>query len=408
LPDYAAAGCLIHATLPPRRQPDAIVNAPSTIAQPAQQGLRRLPRPGGAVPLLVLAILRHDARSLMFGLVACAVAATVASFQFAVFTSFLAAGAAVPRFIAADAWIAAAGVECFDFPAPFSQAYAGAVQAHLPGARIRPVLMGFAGSAGPAASAGNVVLIGMEGTGLAERQFMADRSDRRRLRLDAGTPALQVGGVLLFERAQTAALATFLGAPYVVVPVETARRALGWPATTVAFLTVDFPGGVPADLEQRLAALARHYPELAGFTGRQFEASSSQYWQAKTGAGAAILLAALLAALLMLLLLVNAVARFVQRRQADILSLIGHGASESDVLLLLMSMAGVLVIGSLLAVVLAAPLITLAADPWLPWVAFKPVDALFAVLLGALAFAVATLAARADLKRFPADAIFRS
>ena len=169
-----------------------------------------------------------------------------------------------------------------------------------------------------------------------------------------------------------------------------------------------FPGGVPADLPARLAALTRHYPELAGFTGAGFEASSSQYWQAKTGAGAAILLAALLAALLMLLLLVNAVARFVQRRQADILSLIGHGASDGTVLALLVAMAAVLVLGSLIAVALAAPLITAAAHPFLPWVAFKPIDALFALGLGGLALAVATLSARADLKRIPADAIFRS
>ncbi len=363
---------------------------------------------GSAVALLVGAILRHDRRSLGFGLIACAIAATVASFQFAVFTSFLAAGAAVPRFIAADAWITAAGVECFDFPAPLAEAYAGAVQAHLPGAVVQPVLVGFAGLAGPAASAGNVVIVGLAGTGLAERQFLVDASDTARLRLSPGDAALQVNGVLLHRAATTRALATFLGAPYLVVSDATARRALGWPEGRVAFLAVRFPAGVPADLEARLAALARHYPELAGFTGAGFEASSSQYWQAKTGAGAAILLAAMLAALLMLLLLVNAVARFVQRRQADLLSLIGHGASEGVVLALLVAMAGVLVAGSLIVVALAAPVITLIAHPFLPWVSFKPVDALFAVALGALALAVATLAARADLKRIPADAIFRS
>lgn len=378
----------------------------------AQRAARRSTRPaawrGSAVALIVAAILRHDGRSLGFGLIACAIAATVATFQFAVFTSFLAAGAAVPRFIAADAWITAAGVECFDFPAPMAEAWAGAVQAHLPGARVEPVLVGFAGLAGPAASAGNVVVVGLARTGLAERQFMVDASDERRLRLDGGESGLQVNGLLLHRAATTRALATFLGAPYLVVSDSTARRALGWPEGQVAFLAVRFPGGVPADLDARLAALARHYPELAGFTGAGFEASSSQYWQAKTGAGAAILLAALLAALLMLLLLVNAVARFVQRRQADILSLIGHGAGDGTVLALLVAMAAVLVLGSLIAVALAAPLITAVVHPFLPWVAFKLVDALFALGLGGLALAVATLSARADLKRIPADAIFRS
>jgi hypothetical protein len=363
---------------------------------------------GSATALLVAAILRHDARSIAFGLVACAIAATVASFQFAVFTSFLEAGSAVPRYVKADAWIAAAGVDCFDFPAPISEAYAGAVQRWLPGARVRPVYVGFAGSNGPQGTAGNVVLVGLEGSGLSDREFLVDVSDLGRLRLANEDNALQVGGLLLRQSAQTTALATFLGAPYLVVTTTTARQALRWPEGQVAFLAVDFPAGAPANLANRLQAIARHYSELAAFSGPQFEASSSRYWQAKTGAGAAILLAAMLAALLMLLLLVNAVARFVQRRQADILSLIGHGASNRDVMALLMAMAGVMVCGSLIAVVLAAPVITSLAHPWLPWVAFKTVDFLFALALCGVAFGVATLAAVADLKRFPPDAIFRS
>jgi hypothetical protein len=252
------------------------------------------------------------------------------------------------------------------------------------------------------------VLVGLEGSGLSDREFLVDVSDLGRLRLSRDDNSLQVGGLLLRQGAQTMALATFLGAPYLVVTTTTARRALRSPEGQAAFLAVDFPAGAPADLADRLSEIASHYPELDAFSGPQFEASSSRYWQAKTGAGAAILLAAMLAAMLMLLLLVNAVARFVQRRQADILSLIGHGASNRDVLVLLMAMTGVLVCGSLIAVVILAPVITSLAHPWLPWVSFKTVDFLFALALCGIAFGVATLAAVADLKRFPPDAIFRS
>jgi len=363
---------------------------------------------GSAVALLVAAILRRDARSLIFGLAACAIAATVASFQFAVFTSFLAAGAAVPRYIGADAWIMARGVDCFDFPAPMAEGYAGAVLAELPGARVRPVLVGFAGWDGPGGSAGNVVVVGLEGTGLAERQVMIDASDRARLRMAAAGDVGAMGGITVQASSETRALATFLGAPYMIAPAATARRALGWPEGRVAFLAIDFPGGAPADLDDRLARLEAHYPEITARSGADFTASSSRYWQGKTGAGAAILLAALLAALLMLMLLVNAVGRFVQRRQADILSLIGHGADGRDVLALILAIAAVLVLGSLAVVAIATPIVTAIADPWLPWVAFKSVDLAFAAGLCLLAFVAATLAARADLKRFPPDAIFRS
>jgi hypothetical protein len=363
---------------------------------------------GSAVLLLVAAILRRDARSLIFGLAACAVAATVASFQFAVFTSFLAAGAAVPRFIGADAWIMARGVDCFDFPAPLAEGWAGTVLTDLPGARVRPVLVGFAGWDGPDGTAGNVLLVGLEGTGLAERQVMIDASDRARLRLAHADAVGAIGGITVQPAAETRALASFLGAPYLIAPAATARRALGWPEGKVAYLAIDFPDGAPADLDDRLARIAARYPEISALSGADFTASSSRYWQAKTGAGAAILLAALLAALLMLMLLINAVGRFVQRRQADILSLIGHGADGRHVLALLLAIAAVLVLGSLAVVALVTPLVTLVSHPLLPWVAFKPVDLGFAAGLSLIAFAAATLAARADLKRFPPDAIFRS
>ncbi|WP_310497612.1 hypothetical protein [Sandarakinorhabdus sp.] len=362
---------------------------------------------GPAIALLVGAILRRDGKALLFGLVACAIAATVATFQFAVFTSFLRAGAAAPRFVGADAWIAARGVECFDFPAPLSEGYAGAVLAALPGARVRPVLAGFGGWAGPGGSAGNVMVIGLEGTNMGPRGFLADASDLARLNL-AGPATASIGGITMTMAGTTDRLATFLGAPYVVLPADTARRALGWPPGQIAYLAIDFPGGVPADLDARLAGLAAHYPEISAYTGAGFEARSSLYWQAKTGAGAAILLAAVLAALLDLLLLVNACARFVQRRQADILSLIGHGAGAEHVLALIVAMAGVLVLGSLLAVLLAAPLITMVARPLLPWVTFKSADLVFALGLSLVAFIVAALAARADIQRFPPDAMFRN
>ena len=353
-------------------------------------------------------MLRFDGRSLWFSIAACAIAATVATFQAAVFTSFLAAGAAGPRFLAADAWIVERGIECFDFPTPIAEDYRGALLAELPGARIDRVVIGYAGWLSPLGERGNVALIGVDGSGLTPREFRADRSDLRRLDLKRDQTGASIGGRSVELEGVTTALATFLGAPYAVMDYSSAHEILNYPTDNAAMLAVYFPDGVPHDLRDRLKRIEARYPELGAVTGSAFETSSSAYWQNKTGAGAAILLAATLAALLMGLLLVNSVGRFVQRRQSDIISMLGHGASPSQIRAVLIAMAGFLVAASLGVSLLLVPLFVQVAHPMLPWVHFSLADLAFAVIVSLLCLVASVIAASRELGRFPPDAIFRS
>lgn len=362
--------------------------------------------------LIFGAVLRVDGRSLWFSVAACAIAATVATFQFAVFTSFLAAGAAGPRFIGADAWITDHGIECFDFPTPVEEGYRGAILSELPGARIDRIVIGYTGWISPSGERGNVALIGVDAnvsrTGLGPRAFMAEASDLKRMDLSADATNASIGGRSVEFAEVTDKLATFLGAPYVVMDYDAAHAILGYPTDAAAMLAVHFPDGPPTDLEQRLKRIEERFPEIRAHTGREFEASSSAYWQHKTGAGAAILLAATLASLLMVLLLVNSVGRFVQRRQADIISMLGHGASPGQVRGVLIAMAGFLVLASLGATLLLVPLFIAVAHPLLPWVGFTWPDLVFLIGISAVCLFASLLATAHELGRFPADAIFRS
>ncbi|HPU15053.1 MAG TPA: hypothetical protein PK808_03135 [Polymorphobacter sp.] len=320
------------------------MNLALPIAVPARTGPQRRARrrygDWSTAALLLPAVLRCDGRSLWFAVVACGIAATVATFQFAVFTSFLAAGSAAPRYLGADAWITDRGIECFDFPTALADGYRGALLAELPGARFERVVVGFTAWISPTGERGNVALIGHDGAGLGPHEFRADRSDLKRLQLDRGAREASIGGVAVDLAGTTDRLATFLGAPYVEMTYDTAHAVLGYPVDATAYLAVRFPNGAPADLPERLRRLEHRFPEISAHTGDGFAASSSSYWQNKTGAGAAILLAAILASLLMVLLLVNSVGRFVQRRQADIVSMLGHGASAAQIRNLLLAMAG--------------------------------------------------------------------
>lgn len=362
-----------------------------------------------SVAVLVFgAVLRRDGRSLWFSLGACSIAAVVSAFQFAVYTSFLAAGAAAPRVLAADAWISESGIECFDFPTPLADGYRGALLAELPGARIERVVVGFTAWVSPQGRRGNVALIGSDNADLAPHQFRADVSDLQRLQLTRPDQEASIGGVTVQGSADGIGLATFLGAPYVVTAYDTAHAILRYPAESVAFLTVRFPAGAPPDLVRRLARIEARFPELSARTAADFEARSSAYWQNKTGAGLAILLAAVLASMLMVLLLVNSVGRFVQRRQSDIISMLGHGASAVQIQSLLLAMAGSLIVASLVVTLISVPIVVAIASPWLPWVTIKALDVGFAVTIAGLCLVASLASARRELKRFPADAIFRS
>jgi hypothetical protein len=366
------------------------------------------PAAGSVVGLLLKAIVLRDVRSLLGGIGSAGTAATVACFQFAVFTSFLSAASAAPRWLAADVWVSDRGVESFDFPMPISEGYAGAILAELPSASVRRVVFGFTGWVSPAGRRGNVALIGVEEAGLAPRRFVADQSDMARLDIARPESESSIGALTMASARPTDGLATFLGAPYVVTGLDDARAALAAPVDQVAFLAIDFPRGRPFDLDARLHRLKIRYPELDIRTDAVFQADSSRYWQAKTGAGAAILLAAILASLLMMLLMLTSIGRFIQRRSQDFVSLIGHGASDRQLAMLVGAVAAVLTGGAGLVALIAVPLARIVASPMLPWVTLKPADVVFALALVAVSFGLAVSAAVRALKRFPPHVIFRS
>lgn len=206
----------------------------------------------------------------------------------------------------------------------------------------------------------------------------------------------------------TSRLPTFLGAPYVVTDFEQARTILRMEPGSAAFLVFDKPGEDHAPLQTALDAAQARYPELTLRTAEAFAASSSVYWQRKTGAGSAILLAAVLAALLMVILLANGVSRFLQRYAQDLLSMLGHGAGVREVWLVAGGIAVVVAATTLLAMMIFTPLMIAAARPLLPWVFFVPGDALNPALAVLAALGVAIASAGSAVRQFGPEAVFRT
>jgi hypothetical protein len=359
--------------------------------------------------LFVKAVIRRDAAFLGTTLVACIVAAVVATFQYQVYASFVRSASVVPRMLGGDFWVTAASVECFDFPNPINEDYGIALARFVPEARFRRVVFGFAPWRSPTGQRGNVAVIGVEGTGLPDDGFAVDRSDLARLNLTAagGSALASISDTTLHHAQTLDAMPTFLGAPYVIVPFERGRELLGMDPSSVSFLIGSAPSGDKTVSGARFAA-AQLFPDVSIVPARAFIQSSASYWQNKTGAGMAILLAAALAALLMAILLTNGVLRFIQRYNQDLLSLLGHGASRRDIGLIVGIIAALVAVVTILASFAITPLLIAVLNPLLPWTRFTFVDALLPLGAVVLSFAVAMLAARRAIDQFGPEAVFRS
>ena len=110
----------------------------------------------------------------------------------------------------------------------------------------------------------------------------------------------------------------------------------------------------------------------------------------------------------MVILLVNGVLRFIQRYFHDLVSLLGHGASQRDVGFIVTGIALTIAAATLLAALVVTPLLVLGFQPMLPWVVFSASD-LVAPLTGtAAALVMALLSARGSLAAFAPDAVFRT
>lgn len=363
------------------------------------------------VPLFIRSVLLRDWRFLSVTVASCMVAATVATFQFSVYNSFRLASAVVPRALAPDFWVKAQSVECFDFPSPFPEDYGPALARFLPEARTRRIVFGFAPWRSPTGRRGNVAVVGVEDLGISPTGFVANDSDLHRLDMSGptrGSTQASIGETTLTLERTVDTLPTYLGAPYVLTDFETARRLLRMDPTSVAFLAGYWRGRAPADLDRRIASASLLFPDVTIVAARDFNESSIEYWQNKTGAGLAIGLAAVLALLLMILLLANGVLRFIQRYYTDLLSMLGHGADSRDIAGIVAAVACAVALATLLGTMIVTPGLVAAFNGLLPWARFAVSD-LVAPLVGVVLALLATiLAARRAISEFGPDAVFRT
>ena len=355
----------------------------------------------------MVALIRRDWRSFLLAVLGSGIAALIAIFQFAVFTSFIVTAYAVPRFLDGDVWVTGRNVSSFDFPYPIEVDYGAQIVSRFPEARFRRVLFRFAPWEDPNGNRGNVAIVGVDDIPLPRRSFFVDETELDSMNLRADDDQMVfLGDTAFWNFRPIRGLATFLGIPYIVTSVEDAQDILDFPADMASYIIIDTPldGG---ELDQLVSTIRTDFPGVSILTDRQFNKRTATYWMAKTGAGAAISLAAILAAVIMVIFLVTGISRFCQRYYDDFMTLIGLGYDHRIVRQLTTLVASLLVAGAMIIAIALLPIIEALTVPVVPWVSTKPQDVLFGVILAMTASGIAWFSVSRQVTRIDLAEVFR-
>ena len=366
----------------------------------------------GPARMFIRIVIVRDWPFLSIILISCSVAAIVATFQYSVFNSFVRTAANMQQKLGGDFWITAATVECFECPDPISEDYAAIISRYTPDAHYRRVVFGFATWRSPIGKRGNVAIVGVDGMNIPDNGFVVDQSDLGKLDIERGSPLqaseATIADTTLKLHGVVDDMPTFLGSPYIIVAFERGRELLRMDPSSTSYLIGDLPSARTADLEAISKKAAKLFPEIAVLPAADFGRSSSEYWQRRTGSGLAILLAAALASVLMVILLSNGVLRFIQRYHQDLLSLIGHGASERVITRIVIGVSAIIAFTTMIATVIVTPTIMFLMRSSLPWARFVWSDSVVPIITLSAAIFLAMVASRRAIAAYGPEAVFRS
>jgi putative ABC transport system permease protein len=250
--------------------------------------------------------LNHDRFRFLVTIVGIAFAVFLMIFQGSLLVGFLRAASKPIDMTDADLWIAARGVEAFEFASPLPERFYNIV-AGAPGVEgVSRMTVGFTFYQKPTGMQQSVLLIGSEPglgsrfpipyvdsarTSLSPDAILVDSSNAPALLLEEVPADIEIGA----RRARVVDIVdgfgSFFGTPFVFAGYADAARYLRWPGDATVFLVVRVAAGRVQDVKRALQA---KLPEVDVWTRDEFSIRARLFWVRKTGAGGAILMAALL------------------------------------------------------------------------------------------------------------------
>lgn len=256
---------------------------------------------------LALRNLNHDRFRFLVTIVGIAFAVFLMIFQGSLLVGFLRSSSKPIDLTDADLWIAARGIEAFEFAPPLPDRFYDMVTGVEGVEAVHRVTVGFTFYLKPSGMQQSVLMVGAEpGIGrqfpipyvdarrrsVAPDAVLVDRSNASALHLDGVPASVEISA----RRAQVVEIidgfGSFFGTPFVFAGYADAVRYLRWPGDSTVFLTVRVEPGFDVGVVQ--SALQARLPEVDVRTRDEFSRRVRAFWVRKTGAGGAILMVAVL------------------------------------------------------------------------------------------------------------------
>lgn len=253
----------------------------------------------------------HDRLRFLVTVVGIAFAVFLMVFQGSLLTGFLRAAAKGIDTTDGDIWVAARGVDCFEFATPLPKRFREIALGVAGVESVNRMAVGYAAWKKPSGRSQLVLVVGAEpGVGQrfpvpyynqAERvvipeALLVDHSNVETLEVPPDAQALPLALEVNDSRARAvkviSGFSSFFGAPYVFTDYKDAVRYLRLDSEETFYLIVKVADTYNVEeVKQRLRA---ELPEADVWTRQEFSRRAQLFWVVKTGAGGALLTAAFL------------------------------------------------------------------------------------------------------------------
>lgn len=341
-------------------------------------------------------------------------------FQGSLLAGFLQAAAKGVRATEGDLWVAARGVQCFEFPTPLPSRFREIALGVPDVLTAQRIIVGSAVWQKPSGVWQMVLLIGAE-TGVGKRfpvpylreasaatvpeSVLVDESNVQLLEA-ASLPVIEVNQ----RRAHTAKIisgfGSFFGTPYVFTTYGDAMKYLRTEPEQTSYLILKVNPG--SDVQAMKQRVQQKLPEADVWTREEFARRAQIYWVAQTGAGGALLTAALLGFLVGLVVVSQNIYATTMEHLEEFATLKALGADSSYIQRLVLSQALICgFVGSCFGLLATLPTVSLArsAIPWVNTPFWLPISI---IGVGLLMCALASIASIRKVLQLDPAKVFRA
>jgi putative ABC transport system permease protein len=323
----------------------------------------------------------HDRIRFLVTIAGIAFAVFLMIFQGSLLTGFLRAASKAIDLTDAQVWIAARGVDCFEFPTPLPSRFKEMSMGVTGVESVYRITTGLAVWRKPSGREQLVQLVGAD-PGIGSRfplpylnpgrdailteSVLVDASNSSALEVNSVPSSLELTRARAHVVGIIDEFGSFFGTPYVLTSYVDAAHYLHIPREETSFFVVRVSTGY--DVEKVRRELQERLPEADVRTRQEFSSHSRTFWVLKTGAGGAILTAAFLGFLVGLVVVSQNMYATTVDNIEEYATLKAMGATKRYIQSVVITQALVSgIIGSLIGLVATYPA-TQAAQGSIAWI----------------------------------------